>query len=362
MTRRVVVRCDASAEIGSGHVMRCLTLANTLRENGTEVSFVCRDHPGHLFTLIESLDYRLFRLPSAASASSGRLPHAHWLGVTQEEDARQTVEAIAAIGEIAWLIIDHYALDAEWERILHPYAERIMVIDDLADREHDCDMLLDQNYYSEMNSRYERLVSKRCVTLLGPKYALLRSEFRDARERLRIRDGKVKRIFVFFGGSDLTNETGKALRAMELLGRHDIAVDIVLGPMNQNRSELARICAGFPSVTLHRSVGNIAELMANADLAVGAAGSTTWERCALALPGVVVSVADNQIAIAEGVGKTGAQLYLGAASELTPAAVAEAIRSLLDDPEKLVSMSAASYQLVDILGSRRVVEAMGIVL
>ena len=234
---KVVFRCDASILMGSGHVMRCLTLANELREQGADITLICRKHPGHLFDLIESSKHRLLRLPFAATSATGKLAHAHWLGATQEEDSKQTVEALKTIERVDWLVVDHYALDVEWEAAIRSYTKHIMVIDDLADRVHDCDVLLDQNLHrAEMETRYEKLIPPQCKKLLGPKYALLRPEFKKARSNLKVRDGSVKRIFVFFGGSDPTNETGKALQAIQQLGRTDIAIDVVVGSTNPHQS------------------------------------------------------------------------------------------------------------------------------
>ena len=152
---KVAFRCDASIQIGSGHVMRCLTLANELHDKGVEITFVCREHPGHLFDFIETSKHCLMSLPLPTSLAVGKLAHAQWLGVTQEEDARQSIEALKIIGHVDWLVVDHYALDVEWETAMRVGTEHIMVIDDLADRKHDCDVLLDQNYYDGLEGRYE---------------------------------------------------------------------------------------------------------------------------------------------------------------------------------------------------------------
>ncbi len=355
---KVLIRTDASVEIGSGHLMRCLTLADELHDKGAEVTFVCREHPGHLFDLIETSSHRLIRLPPPTSSTGGKLAHAQWLGVTQEEDAHQTAEALKVVGRLDWLIVDHYALDVEWEIAMRAYAERIMVIDDLADRKHDCDVLLDQNLHGDMESRYENKVSPRCTKLLGSKYVLLRPEFKEVRGNLKIRDGSVKRIFVFFGGSDPTNETGKALQAIQQLDRTDIAIDVVVGSTNPHQADIASLCAQLREAKLHRQIDNIAELMASADLAIGAGGSTTWERCALSLPTLTISVAENQVSIAEGVDRANAQIYLGAASEVTSEIIAAQLERLLQQPQELIAMSEAGQRLVDANGSHRIIEAI----
>jgi UDP-2,4-diacetamido-2,4,6-trideoxy-beta-L-altropyranose hydrolase len=352
--RRIAIRCDASIQMGSGHVMRCLTLANDLREQGADITFVCREHPGHLFELIESSNHQLIRLLPPVEEVGGYLAHAHWLGTTQEEDARQTAEALKALGHLDWLIIDHYALDVKWEMLMRPHAERIVVIDDLADRKHDCDVLLDQNLHQDMQERYDNFVPPDCKKLLGPKYALLRYEFKDARKNLRTRDGSVKRIFVFFGGSDPTNETGKTLRAIQQLSRTDIAIDVVVGATNPHQQDIASLCAALPETRLYWQVNNIAELMARADLAVGAGGGTMWERCCLGLPTIVMSVATNQQSGCEAVASAGGILYLGKAKSVGIELLEGALRVTLSSPGLVASMSGVGASLVDGQGGGRV--------
>ena len=340
--------------------MRCLTLADALREKGAEVTFVCREHHGHLFELIESSGHQLLRLPLVTSSIEGRLAHAYWLDASQEEDARQTAEALKTIGRADWLIIDHYALDVEWETAMRSCAKRIMVIDDLADRVHDCDVLLDQNLHlADMETRYERLVPARCKKLLGPKYALLRPEFREARSKLKMRDGSVKRIFVFFGGSDVTNETAKALRAIQQLGRPDLAVDVVIGSANPHQEEITGLCAQLPHAALHRQVNNMAELMSKADLAIGAGGSTTWERCAMGLPTLVITLAKNQRSVAFELSRQGLIRWLGDNDEVDTGLIYQAIDMLIRKGLN-ADWSRLCQAVVDGMGLSRVVQAIAL--
>ncbi|MBL0225443.1 MAG: UDP-2,4-diacetamido-2,4,6-trideoxy-beta-L-altropyranose hydrolase [Geobacteraceae bacterium] len=184
----VCIRTDASDVIGSGHVMRCLTLADELRQRGADVIFICRILLGNLIGLIEDKGYSVVRLQQPETeyiAAAEDVAHAAWLGVSWEQDA---VDTIDAFGEKhpKLLIIDNYALDSRWETKLRPYVEKIMVIDDLADRSHDCDLLLDQNLYQSIETRYDKLISESCKRLLGPKYALFRPEFVTARKNCAI--------------------------------------------------------------------------------------------------------------------------------------------------------------------------------
>ncbi|MBK8754227.1 MAG: UDP-2,4-diacetamido-2,4,6-trideoxy-beta-L-altropyranose hydrolase [Candidatus Competibacteraceae bacterium] len=360
-----VFRADASIQIGSGHVMRCLTLADALRERGAEVYFVCRELPGHLGGVLADKGYPVHWLP-APSVDATTVPahtaYSAWLGVSWERDAEQTRDWLATLPKIDWLIVDHYALDRAWESLMRPWVKRVMVIDDLADRPHDCDLLLDQNLYEDMEQRYTGLVSKDCRLLLGPRYALLRPEFLEARKNLRQRDGTVRRILVFFGGADPSNETAKALRAIQLLDRPDIAVDAVVGSANPHRTEIEGLCARLPNTNFYCQVFNMAELMARADLAIGGCGTATWERCAVALPTLVVSLAENQRVIAESVISSGAIEYIGSVEKNIYEILLIKLRMMLLNQNIVKEISMSAMQINDALGNHRVTKIIGEIL
>ena len=351
----VAIRADASVQIGTGHVMRCLTLAGALREKGMDVSFVCREHPGHLCEWIESAGFPVIRLPSPdVPATAGSLAHSHWLGVSQEDDARETQAALGKGGRCEWLIADHYALDASWESAMRSLARRIMAIDDLADRKHDCDLLLDQNYCADRETRYDERVPPDCRKLLGPRYALLRNEFIESRANLRKRDGTVSRILVFFGGTDPTNQTAKAIESLILLGRPDLEVNVVGGQNNPQWKKIAELCAAAPNFHFHRQVANMAEVMAAADLAIGAGGVAMWERSCLGLPAIVLSIADNQRPGSDAVGRAGGILYLGEGHSVSVEQLSNALKLMCSSPHLLAKMSEYGLGLVDGRGTQRV--------
>ncbi|OEU74768.1 MAG: UDP-2,4-diacetamido-2,4,6-trideoxy-beta-L-altropyranose hydrolase [Desulfuromonadales bacterium C00003107] len=233
---------------------------------------------------------------------------------------------------------------------------QIAVIDDLADRPHDCDLLLDQNLYPEMKNRYDGLLPIRCRQLLGPEYALLRPEFALERGRLRSRDGSVRRILVFFGGCDLGNETGKALEVLRAAEFEDVVVDVVVGAGNPLRQEIESLCRSLPQVNFHCQVSNMAELMAAADLSIGAGGATTWERCAMGLPGLVVAVARNQEELAAYGGEQGLFFFLGTSETVTLEQMREALRGFASSPENLRSFTVRGLAAVDAKGVSRLVE------
>lgn len=353
----VAFRVDASTQIGSGHLMRCLTLAEALHTIGADILFICRELPGHLCSHVEACGFTVRRLPmpeEAASAGTGISHAAH--GVDWAEDAAETASALAE--ETGWLVVDHYALDARWEWALRSRADRILVLDDLAERSHDCDLLLDQNYYETQEKRYMELVPTGCRVLAGPRYALLRPEFAKARERLNQRDGRVERILVFFGAGDYGNETLKALQSIRQLGRPEIGVDVVLGVNHPFKQAVKNSAATMPQVFCHDYVNNMAELMAAADLYLGAAGTTTWERCCLGLPSLVIAVAKNQIKPIQSLELIGAVQYLGESVEVSVEDISRALGSIMDAPSLLVAMGDAAMALVDGLGTHRCVAAM----
>lgn len=297
---KVAFRADASIDIGTGHVMRCLTLAEALRQRGAECLFVCREHPGNLIAQIQERGFRTFALPSGDGVSSdgtGRPVHAGWLQASVDTDARQTREALAGSCH-DWLVVDHYAIDAEWEGRLRPSCDRILVIDDLADRRHDCDLLLDQNL-GRRREDYAPLVSARCEVLVGPAHALLRPEFAAVRGASLVRRQTVESIrhlLIAMGGVDKDNATAAVLAS--LVGSAlpvDCRISVVMGS-NAPWLDDVRVKAASLTwpVDVRVDVRNMADLMADADLAIGAAGTTAWERCCVGLPCLTLVLADNQ--------------------------------------------------------------------
>ncbi|NEU32300.1 UDP-2,4-diacetamido-2,4,6-trideoxy-beta-L-altropyranose hydrolase [bacterium LRH843] len=333
-------------EIGTGHVMRCLTLAERLSDQGAQVSFICREHPGHLCALIIAKGYHVFRLPPPHKNKEifNILSHTGWLGVSMMTDARQTKELLNG-HFFDLLIVDHYGINANWESSLRSKAKKIMVIDDLADRKHECNYLLDQNDLEPFSSRYHSLVPSYCKTFLGPSYALLRSEFYKHLPENKIRSGAVKRVILFFGGIDQTNETGKALAAFMALGRQDTQVDVVVGQNNRYKHELASMCNLHENLHFHCQVNNMAELMSRADLSIGAGGTTTWERLFLGLPSIIISIAANQEKICEDLSKEKLIIYLGKKESVDQQLITLQLKYLIENDEERSEMSRLSYLL-----------------
>ena len=336
--------------------MRSLTLAAALRDAGAKVVFVCREHDGHLCDLIEQRGFTVKRLAKRVGGSSSSEPQ--WLGASQETDAAETRAALSAETEpLEWLVIDHYGIDRRWENELRGLVRRIMVIDDLADRAHDCDLLLDQNLIESMESRYTGLVPEGCVTLLGPRYALLQPDYARLHLRTPPRSGPIERILVSFGGADATNLAGRTVAAFLSIQRQDIEMDVVAGASEPRFAALREQFRLHSNVFIHSHQPSLASLMVKADIAIGGGGSTCWERLCLGLPSLVVTLAPNQRPIAAELDKRGLIRLLGNFDEIEEADIAVAVGKLCSQPLD-GRWSAACSEVVDGRGAERVCAAM----
>lgn len=347
----IVFRVDASVQMGTGHAIRCLTLADELRVRGARCHFITRKQPGDLATAIESRGYQVHRLPE--TVTSGRAdeapagpPHASWLKGGWEQDAKQ---CRAVIGNLMpyWLIVDHYGIDHRWEMALSQSCQNLMVIDDLADRKHHCNLLLDQNWHGPTTpKRYQKLIPKNTLQLLGPEYALLRPEYPILRKVIPPRDGNISRILVFMGGSDPGNETAKALRALYSPDLGHLVVDVVLGANHPDPEGITEQGKARPRINIHRNLPGLAGLMAKADLMIGAGGATTWERMCLGLPSIVISIANNQTPTNRALMEAGYINFLGESAAVSEQDIAAAIQHCVLSQEEMQSQSRLIESLV----------------
>lgn len=311
---KVAFRVDASLQMGTGHVMRCLTLADVLAERGAECHFICRAHPGNLIDLVRIKGYAAYALSceSSVSAIDGRLAHAGWLGTSQHQDAQACFPILQTI-QPDWLIVDHYALDSEWELELKPHYRRLMVIDDLADRFHQCDLLLDQTFGRD-TADYHKWAPTNCTLLCGAQYALLRPEFAILRpySLQRRANPQLRHLLITMGGVDKDNATGQVLDALRSCPLPvDCKITVVMGATAPWLPEIESQAQAMPWLTrVMVGVSDMARLMADSDIAIGAAGATSWERCCLGLPTAMLVLADNQRKVAQGLEMAGAALLI----------------------------------------------------
>ena len=346
--------------------MRCLTLADELSRQGHECWFICREHLGHLGDLIASKGYRLTLLPAPLGApqqqhKSASEDYARWLGVTWQEDASQTLDSISPLNP-DWLVVDHYALNSQWEYALSNTVGKIMVIDDLANRPHECALLLDQNL-GRVSSDYDELLPAKCPRMIGPHYALLRPEFAALREQSlsRRKNPELKRILISLGGVDRTNVTGKVLDALADSSLPvSTELDIIMGASAPCLDEVHQLAAQLPfKATVNVNVQDMQERMCLADLSIGAAGGTSWERSCLGLPSVLVVLAENQMSGAKALETAGASRIIGEPSLIgteLPLSLAG-----LSNSAQLVNMSNAAASITDGDGVSRVARIVGII-
>lgn len=358
----VTFRTDASLEIGTGHVMRCLTLAEALRERGANCRFICRSHPGNLNIQIVQRGFEVHDLPydgkwSGADVASPA--HAAWLGAHWKKDAEQTIIGSGGTA-IDWLIVDHYAIDVRWESALAAHYRKLMVIDDLADRPHVCDLLLDQTY-GRQESDYRGRVPDACQILCGSVFALLRPEFAALRPYSLKRRAQpaLRELLITMGGIDKENVTGQVLQALRTCRLSaDCRITVLMGAAAPWLDEVRKQAHDMPWLTrVLVGVSDMAQLMADSDLAIGAAGATSWERCCLGLPAIMFVLAENQFKVAQGLKRSGAVRIIDFAQGLTPQ-LRDLIVSLVADPAQLSLMSECAAAVVNGTGSNTVAQQM----
>lgn len=318
----IVIRTDAYAAIGTGHLMRCLALAKALA-NQHQITFLCNSLAPALVATIHTAGFELLLLPQVPA-----------------DEAEQAQTCLALLRDkVDLLIVDHYQLGAAFCQHMRSRCAHILVIDDLANRVHDCDLLLDQNFLPDMQRRYRQLVPATCQCLLGPAYVLLRQEFYVQPAQPR------SHVFVFFGGADEKNITRRALLALTALGEAMPAVDVVLGGANPWIAELTQEFSDNPLINWHINCDYMAQLMARAHLSLGAGGGTHWERAIMGVPSLVVTVADNQQATTAYLASLGACRWLGDDS-ITVEDFKIALNDALQSPQQLLELAANARKIL----------------
>ncbi|WP_163131764.1 UDP-2,4-diacetamido-2,4,6-trideoxy-beta-L-altropyranose hydrolase [Agarivorans sp. Alg241-V36] len=348
----VLIRADASSTIGTGHVMRCLSLAELYKSLGADVRFICKDFTGNLITKLETLGYPVERL-SISKTSSAQTGYSHWLGGTQEDDLKQTRQFIHSLSHKPdLLIVDHYSLNKDWETPISAHVEKIMVIDDLANRHHNCDILVDQ---SPMRGEadYQNLVKPKCQLLLGNYFSILNPSYLGYRQRASFKRqaySSLKRLLLNFGGSDQDNLTLKSLQLLENSQLADVVIlDVVVGAAYQQLDslQLAAQLSRF-QIEVNQAVKDMPQRQLAADLAIGAAGGSAWERCYLGLPTICYCMVENQ---RDNTAAMDAHAVAVVIPELTQQ---ELDQALVKVDERYQNLSAAAQALIDGHGTERI--------
>lgn len=364
MTLRVAFRADASVEIGSGHVMRCLTLAQALHAQGADCRFISRALPGNLIARIEAEGYHVTPLPAPAPGTrpdQSPPPFAHWAGVPHAQDAAETLAAQADGTD--WLVVDHYALDARWERAACPTGTKLMVLDDLADRPHDCDLLLDQTLGRE-SAEYDALLPRHTRRLIGPQYALLRPGFAARRPASleRRAPGQLNRLLVLMGGMDAENTVSDVLTGLAAgTLPSGVQVTVVLGSSAPHLARVRALAATmtFP-VDIRVDVTDMPALMEATDFAISASGLISYELICMGVPALLVPVSDIQEKVALETCRIAEARVVEGWRDAPAARIGAAARAYLADLRELPPAQRRSGMspAVDGLGAARVVAAM----
>lgn len=349
----VVFRVDASERIGGGHLSRCMTLAAGFAKHHCNIYFISSQLPDSYIHVLTTLGYKVeLILPKVSDI---KIADRNFSDLSQENDAALTLKVLKGL-VVDLLIVDHYELDYEWESCVRCHVTRLMIIDDLANRRHCCDVLLDSNFHAHHYDRYSNLIEPKTLFLGGPSYAILRQEFKQARPHVKIRNGRVDRLLIFFGASDSHDYTSKAIEAVRELcpGTN---VDVVVGSMNTHLNKIKNLCMSY-SYDLHVDIDYMSSLMAKADCSIGAGGIALWERCSLGLPTFVIPTASNQYDQVNSVAAYGAVYSLKDYQSRTEI-FAEDIQSFLLNESLRASISERSFQLVDCMGIDRILSRLG---
>ena len=334
MKKNLFIRVDASPEIGIGHIMRCLTLAQELKNNFDKIIFLTRKDSGDFTETIMKNEFEVIFIPT-----------------NNDSDIIKNIVTTNSENK-NFLLIDHYDVDSNFESSLKNIFEKIFVIDDLANRKHDCDLLIDQNYYRDLNHRYEKLIQNDTITLLGSKYAIIRPEFRNINKKTIKKNSQIKKILVSFGGSDPTNECKKALDALCSIENNQFEIVAIVGIYNNKFERLKKLYEKYSNIKIYRHVNDLSQLMLNSDLFIGAGGTTTWERFYMGLPSIVTIISDDQKESIEFLSDMGHVINLGLAKNVTMKTYIQTLQK--PNSDLIYNMSINNQKLVDGNGSNRI--------
>jgi len=338
---KILIRADASMDIGTGHVMRCLALAQAWQDAGGSA----------VFALARSTPAIVKRLAAEGFET---------LAVAAEPGSAEDADLTAALGvhhSVRWVVLDGYSFDEDFQQRSKDAGLSLLCVDDNADARRFCaDIVLNQNLHASESMYGERMDGS--SLLLGPSYALLRREFNRLRGWKREFDSPARIVLVMTGGSDPGNLSAIAIQALRLLGRNEIAATVVVGGSNPHKEELRQRARELEvNIKVVVDATNLPELMQSADLAISAAGSTCWEICMLGLPAIVIDAAPNQLPIARELDRRLMAIHVPQA-QATAVHLAAKIDAILNAPEVLRHMSQRASEAVDGRGTERVLAAM----
>lgn len=348
---QIAIRVDASSLIGAGHVMRCLTLAKALKKQGARITFLCREYKGNLIERIVQQGFSVLILSSLKN---------QFIDYSQKQDSNECLNALKNSQIFDLLIVDHYQLNIHWQKSLSKYYKKLFIIDDLANRQHIGDFLLDQTV-SRTIKAYEKLVPHDCQMLLGNPYMLLREEFKNKKNNalnIRLNKKKINHVLITMGGMDSHNVTFMVLKALLTLKiqRNDLRVSVLLTSQALHLPVVSKLAEKYNWITVYIDSSNVAEIMLNADIAIGASGSTAWERCCLALPTLSIIDAENQILVDKSLDNMHACVSLGWYNNITEELIIEQCLMLMKNFTHYKKVASSANKVCDGKGVDRVVD------
>lgn len=366
----VSIRVDASTRMGTGHVMRCLTLATKLEERGIHVIFLSKKHKGNLNHFIKQQGFEVLELSAPIQSIENQTNEKFWLGCSVQDDVNECQKLLSGL-KIELLIVDHYSLDQQWHKLIKKPDQKdqkeaqpikIMVIDDLANRKHDCDILLDQTLGRDICD-YQNLVPHHCQLLLGADFIMLRDEFlqnRQLAKNKRKQTSALSNILITMGGSDPDNIAETLLNWFLTFQQTNktIQVTLVANQASPFIDNLKIISANHDWISIVSNPESMAQLILAADIAIGSSGATAWERCCLGLPSLSIISAENQNFLNENLAKAGAIISLGHFTDLTYTSFEQSIKQVIKVTRNYQKMVTRSFACCDGLGAIKVVNAL----
>lgn len=340
--KNLIIRADASVVVGTGHVMRCLALAQAWQDKGGKAIFILANKSSALENRLRSEGMQVVYLLVETGS---------------HEDANQTID-FAQKFNAQWIVVDGYHFGAKYQKAIKDFGVKLLVFDDYGHAEHYyADLVLNQNIAAHNEDLY---CSREAYTqlLLGTQYALLRREFWQWRDWQRAINPIARKLLVTFGGSDPDNVTLKVIQALDWLNRDDLEVIVVIGGSNPHHEVLQKeIADSSLAISLQRNVSNMPELMAWADLAIASGGVTCWELAFMGLPSLLILLAKNQEAGIDKIDGLSTK-NLGLFSGLSPQKFAEELLNIINNPINRTKMSHQGKALVDGLGTLRTISIL----
>ena len=350
----IVFRVDSSDIIGTGHVYRCLNLADQYKEHN--ISFICKNHNYNLIDKI-SEKYKVYQLHLNSSKNID-LDITTWLGESQTEDLNKTIDIIKSNNLIIdWLIIDHYAIDKIWEEGILNFVKNICVIDDFINRKHKCNILINQQIKDDDDAliKYKNIVNDDCKIYCGNDYLLLHPKYFDYISFEKKYETHIKRVNIFMGGSDTHNITEKIIdicNNYNELNVNKLTYDVIIGKSNKNYENIKNKINNFNNFNIYYDLEFIGELLEKSDLCIGALGTTSYERCLMQIPSLCICLAENQKCVINKFIEANTIKYLGSIEESYENKIIEYLNYFNQNISELKNMSINCEKFISLKNNK----------